>query len=280
VGVVFTAYIMFSMFAMLNVVTGVFIERVLRHEEEEKEANTQRQVQDLLKKLDIGDADELTWEQFADRLTQKPMQEFFKIIDVDIRSARDLFDILDTDDSGTINVRDFTDGCLRIWAPPKGVDLKNIVREINEVKGLVMARRDEGASVLKRSPSKTSLEAGHAEPARKDRRTGSKRTNGSNPGSRRPSKASTASSGCPADVNAVNEAPAAKDDVYFGSDHPPSDKLPSTGVEVSRIDGGDATLVVDAIEEVRQLYTIESPSVQASLNQQHDGESGTLIANK
>merc|ERR1719440_2078032 len=62
------------------------------------------------------------------------MHQFFRAIDVDINNARDLFELLDCDGSGSIDREEFMDGCLKIWTPAKGMDLKTIARDINMVR--------------------------------------------------------------------------------------------------------------------------------------------------
>lgn len=122
-GVLYVLYITFTVFAMLNVVTGVFIESVMKHANRENEIRTMANVQHLFKHLDVDSRGEITWEKFEQSLHKNEMREFFKTIDVDIRHAKNLFEVLDVDGSGSINAAEFMDGCLRIWSPTKGLDL-------------------------------------------------------------------------------------------------------------------------------------------------------------
>jgi len=130
VGVLFTFYILFSSLAMLNVVTGVFIDSVMVNKKEELENRTMDRVQTLFAQLDVDEAGELHWEEFESQLDRKEMKDFFKIIDVDSANAKSLFELLDLDDSGSVDACEFMDGCLRIWAPAKGLDLRMISRDI------------------------------------------------------------------------------------------------------------------------------------------------------
>jgi voltage-gated sodium channel len=136
-GVVFAFFIMFTVFAMLNVVTGVFIESVMKNASIENELRTASHVASLFKSLDHDEEGEISWEDFSKALETKEMKDFFKAIDVDIENARSLFDLLDLDESGFVNGDEFVDGCLRIWAPTKGLDLRMIRRDLNKLSRLL-----------------------------------------------------------------------------------------------------------------------------------------------
>jgi len=134
VGILFTLYIMFTVFAMLNVVTGVFIQNVIKNDSAERESNTMSHVQQLFKKIDVGHRNQVTWDEFESQLDTKAMREFFRTIDVDMENARDLFELLDVDDSGEVDVDEFVDGCLRMWAPTKGLDIMRLMRDTSKVR--------------------------------------------------------------------------------------------------------------------------------------------------
>lgn len=142
VGVLFTCYILFSTLAMLNVVTGVFIDSVMQHGRQEKEVCTRRHVQALFKSLDVNHEGEITWQEFENHLHTKEMKEFFKIVDVDLEHAKSLFELLDLEDTGALGVREFMEGCLKIWAPARGLDLRMIMRDIIKLHQTVISTQN------------------------------------------------------------------------------------------------------------------------------------------
>lgn len=137
-GIVFTAYILFTHLAMLNVVTGVFIDSVMQHGREEKDMYTRRHVQALFDSLDVNHEGEITWDEFSNRLETRQMQDFFKTVDVDIAHAKELFELLDMTESGTLGVREFMDGCLKIWTPARGIELRMLMRDLSKVQQTVL----------------------------------------------------------------------------------------------------------------------------------------------
>jgi len=138
--VFYAAYITFTLLAMLNVVTGVFIENVMKEQENESVARQSTQANALFRMLDHDGDGTITWEEFERNLGTKEMEQLFKTIDVDIDRARTFFDLLDLDESGTVTIDEFIDGCLRIWTPTKGFDLRMLRADLNRLARYLYAR--------------------------------------------------------------------------------------------------------------------------------------------
>lgn len=135
--VLYCMYIMFTCFAMLNVVTGVFIESVMKNAREENEQRTRNLIYRIFSTFDVEADGEISWQEFEQHLDKKEMREFFKTIDVDIQNARSLFDLLDVDETGALHFEEFMDGCLKIWSPSSGLDLRMIRRDLSKLSALV-----------------------------------------------------------------------------------------------------------------------------------------------
>jgi len=133
VGILFMSFILFSNLALLNVITGVFIDAVMENGKRNKALSTKQHVQALFATLDVNDDGEIQWSDFESRLDRKEMKDFFKIVDVDIANAKNLFELIDSDGSGTIDATEFMDGCLRIWSPAKDLDLRMLSRDLCRV---------------------------------------------------------------------------------------------------------------------------------------------------
>eukprot|EP00927_Polykrikos_kofoidii_P042166 TRINITY_DN3601_c0_g2_i1.p1 TRINITY_DN3601_c0_g2~~TRINITY_DN3601_c0_g2_i1.p1 ORF type:complete len:828 (-),score=150.70 TRINITY_DN3601_c0_g2_i1:216-2624(-) len=133
VGVVFCFYIAFSIFAMMNVVTGVFVEKAMQHAEEDKEEYLATHISEAFKRADADDSGEVTWEEFESRLEAEEMQEYFKAIDVDISEAKGLFKLIDADGSGSIDAVEFISGCMRLRGPAKALEMTLLLHEMNRM---------------------------------------------------------------------------------------------------------------------------------------------------
>jgi len=64
------------------------------------------------------------------------MNEFFKAIDADMSDARGIFALLDTNDSGTIELDEFLNGCLELHGPAKALHLSTLMYEMRLVNKL------------------------------------------------------------------------------------------------------------------------------------------------
>jgi len=124
---VFSFYIAFAVLAMMNVITGVFVESALLTAKEDKEAHLLNHVRVLFDKTDSDRSGTISWEEFSIKLSDPNMIKYFKVLDIDMSEARGLFTLLDTDDSGEINAEEFVMGCLRLRGPAKAIDLATMM---------------------------------------------------------------------------------------------------------------------------------------------------------
>lgn len=152
-GLLYAFYITFVVLAMLNVVTGVFIESVMANRTWEKEDTMRAKIIQLFREMDVENSGEISWEQFEEKLHTKEMAEFFKIIDVAIGDARHLFELLDIDGSESISMDEFVEGCLKIWAPSKGLDLQVIHRELKRMRKSYYGDSEDNLSFQFHHPS-------------------------------------------------------------------------------------------------------------------------------
>merc|ERR1712232_1400200 len=132
----FSFYIAFSILAMLNVVTGVFVESVLASAKKDKDLFMVNNARELFQ-TDLEDHTGLhsamTWEVFEGKMDAPQMQEFFKAIDVHPSEAKGLFDLLDLDNSGSISADEFLNGCFRLRGAAKALDLALLIQEVRQM---------------------------------------------------------------------------------------------------------------------------------------------------
>eukprot|EP00928_Gymnodinium_smaydae_P045874 TRINITY_DN30536_c0_g1_i1.p1 TRINITY_DN30536_c0_g1~~TRINITY_DN30536_c0_g1_i1.p1 ORF type:complete len:564 (+),score=62.72 TRINITY_DN30536_c0_g1_i1:88-1779(+) len=128
-GLVFTGYIAVTVLAMLNVITGVFVEAVTAKGQSEKDLVAAKGLRDVLAGLDV-DADGLiAWSELSSQLSSKRVSDHLKAMGMDLADARVLYNLLDCDGSGTIDIDEFLRGCLRLRGPAKELDVLLLLRE-------------------------------------------------------------------------------------------------------------------------------------------------------
>jgi hypothetical protein len=136
--VLFSCYIAFSVLAVMNVVTGVFVESALLSAKGEQDIFMINNLRDLFemvtvdKGLDCNNPTDLvmTWEDFMTRLSSVQMRDYFKAIDVDPSDARGIFCLLDQANNGFVTFEDFISGCCKLRGQAKALDIQILLHEL------------------------------------------------------------------------------------------------------------------------------------------------------
>jgi len=123
------AYIGFGIFALMNIVTGVFVESALDSAKREQERFLLHTVRNLFHMTDRDQSGDISWDEFKTKLDHPDMHVYFKSIDLDIDEAEDLFKLIDINDSGSIDPEEFVNGCIRLQGPAKAIDLATLMHE-------------------------------------------------------------------------------------------------------------------------------------------------------
>lgn len=125
--VIYCLYVSFAVFAMLNVITGVFVESALASDAQGKDADMVGRLHEFF--CNWGCDGVLTWDDFSQALDDKAIQVYFESVDLDVAEARGLFRLLDSDKSGTVEAEEFVMGCLRLKGEAKAIDLATLMYE-------------------------------------------------------------------------------------------------------------------------------------------------------
>jgi len=129
----FLVYLAFTLFAMVNVITGVFLETAMESAREEKEIYVMRNARLVFSAVDHNRNGTITWPDFEQALDHPHMQNFFEAIDIHVSEAKALFDLLDVSSDGTVSADEFLNGCLRVRGPSKALDLLVLSHEVAQL---------------------------------------------------------------------------------------------------------------------------------------------------
>lgn len=154
-------YVCFNVFALMNVVTGIFVESAFTAGQREKERYLLRTVKALFKVTDADGSGDISWEEFQDKLDTPAMHSYFEAIDLDLCEAEDLFRLIDIDSSGSIDPEEFVNGCIRLQGPAKALDLATLMAEYKRSSTKSTERSRKMAAAL-RSLISTSKRQGRA----------------------------------------------------------------------------------------------------------------------
>jgi len=157
---VFIGFISFFFFGVLNIVTSVFVECAMqsarRHCEilvaEKREAELQhlKHMKAIFQMIDSDNSRSVELSELENRLKDnRHLQDYFKALELNATDTLTLFNLLDHDDSGTLSVEEFCEGCMRLKGEARAFDINCLIQE----------NRNAGARLLRFTKhSKTKLE--------------------------------------------------------------------------------------------------------------------------
>jgi len=123
-GMIFTFYIFFMVFGVLNVVVGTFVETAAdvarRDQDAIIEANLSqvreyaRNIRKFFKDADKDKSGLLSFAEFESHLADERVKAYFTSLDLDVSQAKQLFQLMDTDEGGALAIEEFIGGCMRL----------------------------------------------------------------------------------------------------------------------------------------------------------------------
>jgi len=138
-GLIMATYIIITLFFMMNLVCGVFVDRVTKTVREDKDEHFARRLSEAFITVTPDgqeNENEVNLEDFTRKLTQNhDVQAYFKSLDVqpDTASARGLFELIDADGSGNISASEIVAGCLRLRGPAKALEMALMGNDVTRI---------------------------------------------------------------------------------------------------------------------------------------------------
>lgn len=138
VGCLFCFYIAFTVFAVLNVVTGVFVENAIKINAKDADMiimeqmyERRKHIEDVKKVFEKADSDgsgKLDSDEFEKHIDNVCVQAYFRQLDLDVegQEAQQVFELLDFDGSGSIDIDEFVFGCSRLKGAARSLDLARV----------------------------------------------------------------------------------------------------------------------------------------------------------
>lgn len=135
----FVVFITLATIAVLNIVTGVFVEQTLAASREDEENMIRDQLaqknsftNELKKFFEMADTDHngwLTWREFEKDLRNPRIVAQLDHLELSVDEAKGLFKLIDVDGSGSVSIDEFILGACRVKGTAKAVDVVSIMYE-------------------------------------------------------------------------------------------------------------------------------------------------------
>jgi len=139
----FTSYIAFCCFAVLNVMTGVFCQSAIKGAERDQEMVVQSLLMDkqhlkesvskLFQKMDDDQCGKLSLLQFEKHFEDEEVRVLFEALEIGATDAWTLFCSLDHNEDYQIEPEEFLEGCIQLRGAAKAIDLWMLRRQVAKI---------------------------------------------------------------------------------------------------------------------------------------------------
>jgi len=135
----FIVYICVVLFGVMNVITAVFCENASQiahvdkdlviQDEIARQTEERRQIKEFFNFYDDDSDGSMTATELDNIINTQERAAMLGLLSIDAAEARCLFCMMDTENSGKVNIADYVDGILRLKGPAKGCDVALLLYE-------------------------------------------------------------------------------------------------------------------------------------------------------
>jgi hypothetical protein len=150
----FLFFIAFIILALLNILTGIFVDRAMKASAEDKDGealtrlNEERDaVADLcrlhcvISKSEVEDKARITRQQFEDNMASPAMRARFAVLGLEIWDSKQFFEMLTAlAESEDVDLRSFVAGCMQMRGPSQRLGLQTVAHKLNMLTKVVKQR--------------------------------------------------------------------------------------------------------------------------------------------
>jgi Ca2+-binding EF-hand superfamily protein len=141
----FMFYIFFVLLAVLNIITGVFVDNAVETAKSQRDFIIQRareqdhqwaqSMKQLFIEMDEDESGTVSWMEMESHFQDLHVQGLFSMLGLNPTDLAQLFKLIDDDESGEVNIDEFLDGCLRLRGEAKSVDVHAVIRANKKIEG-------------------------------------------------------------------------------------------------------------------------------------------------
>lgn len=163
----FLLFITFSIFAAVNIVTGIFVESAMQSNRADKEVIIRDEMdikksyleamRGVFEEMDTDGTRSLTLKEFEERLDDERVIAYFQSLKLDVSDARTLFELIDTDKSQEVSITEFLEGCWSLQGEARTMDVKLMQCEVRVMRSLVAHLSQQINTLLVRSCSEGAM---------------------------------------------------------------------------------------------------------------------------
>eukprot|EP00437_Effrenium_voratum_P044066 CAMPEP_0181467484 /NCGR_PEP_ID=MMETSP1110-20121109/37005_1 /TAXON_ID=174948 /ORGANISM="Symbiodinium sp., Strain CCMP421" /LENGTH=558 /DNA_ID=CAMNT_0023592317 /DNA_START=34 /DNA_END=1710 /DNA_ORIENTATION=- len=132
-------FIVITVFAVMNVVTGVFCNTAIEsaHADKEiavmiqieKQAAHVRSLQSMFNAIDTDNSTFVNYEELKAAMESERLASFLESMEIETHDVLNLFRIIDADENGLIDLNEFVSGCMQLHGPAKSIQMAQMSHE-------------------------------------------------------------------------------------------------------------------------------------------------------
>lgn len=149
---------MITVFTVVNVVTGVFCNTAIESAAADKDIAVMKQMRkhaaqvqvlkNVFREIDEKSNKSITMEDLEEAMSAHKLSSFLQSMGIDTEDVMTLFQIIDSDGSGFIDVDEFVTGCMRLHGPAKSLDVAKMGFE-NQITKEAIKDVDDTLQIMK-----------------------------------------------------------------------------------------------------------------------------------
>lgn len=139
----FVVYICSVLFGLLNIVSGVFVHVAMQSSQMAREIAVDlalarkeillREIVEAFLEADRDKSGSLSWPEFHEYMADEKVRAYFESLDIDVSCAQKIFDLIDTEQAGDVDLEEFVIGCLNYRGQAKTIDVITINKQTSEI---------------------------------------------------------------------------------------------------------------------------------------------------
>merc|ERR1719362_94071 len=138
----FLLFITFAIFAVLNIVTGVFVDtamssnasgdrQIMMHEALEGKKQYLQTLRSIFEEMDHDGGGTISLAEFEEGLNDEKVKAFFSALKLDVTDARSFFKLFDKEQEDQITLDEFLEGCYKLQGYSRSLDTRQLQRQLD-----------------------------------------------------------------------------------------------------------------------------------------------------
>jgi len=140
VGSLFFFYVAFTILAVMNIITGVFVDNAVETARTQRDYLIQKEMElkekyltemrDLFQEIDSSSTGTVSLNDVEAYLEDPRVQGYFSALGLDPHDTERLFKLIDGDGSNDVDLEEFLGGCLRLKGQARSIDIYAVMHDL------------------------------------------------------------------------------------------------------------------------------------------------------